>query len=443
MDVNKALGKIPIVVERPQAKPSRRLHWQRRAFQIGVLILALVIPVTGLFRIDPVDGAFVILDRQIWFADFYIVFGLWIAIACLLVMIYSLLGTAFCGWACPQNSLSEWANLMTHKLLGKRAEVSLDGTPMQVAPAKNKLLNWLVLMTLCLVVAMVVALIPLFYFYPPDVVWSFVTFRYDPRLAPSLHWIYTVFVLIIFIDITMIRHFMCRFMCIYKVWQHTFKTRQTLHVAYDESRADECAKCNYCYTSCFLGIDPRKTEVYDSCINCGECITACDNLHARKGSGTGLLRFAIGERQGRDSNSFHTSLSGLFERVTWSFPLFVIGMAMFLWGVMSYEGYHFSVYRADDSAQVQQVQDYTISIAHKFYQPAQLDVSIEGLPAGSYRLAADTVRFDGAGRQDVGLSISPTLAPGLHPFIVRLKAADGWEDSFRVHHFVSSAGAAS
>ena len=97
---------------------------------------------------------------------------------------------------------------------------------------KNRPLNWLVLIALSAGVAAAVALIPLFYFYEPFLIWKFVTFQHDSGLAPSLHWIYTIFFLVILVDITMIRHFMCRFMCVYKVWQHTFKTKQTLHIAY-------------------------------------------------------------------------------------------------------------------------------------------------------------------------------------------------------------------
>jgi polyferredoxin len=143
---NKTLSKIPVIVER--STPSQRLHWQRRAFQMSVMALLVLIPLVGLFRIDPVQGAFMVLGRQIWFSDFSIVFGFWVAVACTLAMTYSLVGTAFCGWACPQNTLSEWANQMTHKLLGKRADVSLDGTPMQLAPAKDKMVNWLILIGL-------------------------------------------------------------------------------------------------------------------------------------------------------------------------------------------------------------------------------------------------------------------------------------------------------
>ncbi len=432
MSIQNSLGGIPVVVE--GRKPSQKLHWQRRAFQYGVLLLLVLVPVTGLFRIDPIQGAFVVLGRQIWFSDFSIVFGFWAIMACLLAMLYSLMGTVFCGWACPQNTLSEWANNLTFKLLGKRAEVSLDGSPMQLSQIKNKPLNWLVLIALSAGVAAAVALIPLFYFYEPFLIWKFVTFQHDSGLAPSLHWIYTIFFLVILVDITMIRHFMCRFMCVYKVWQHTFKTKQTLHIAYDESRASECEKCNYCVTSCFLAIDPRKTDLYDTCINCGECVTACDNLHARKGEGNSLLRFAMGERKSAGAVEFKTNMSDLFSRVTWSFPILLLGLGMFIWGLWSYERYHMSAYRAD-IAQGGQILDYRISLANKLYEPTRLHVEVEGLSDEQYTLATKEVDFQTAGRINVELKISPGLAKGLYPVLVRVTSEDGWQDSFRLQHF--------
>lgn len=433
MIVNKALEKIPVVVE---AGPRvDRLHWQRRATQIGFLVAALLIPISGLFRIDPVGGTFVVLDHQIWFSDFFLVFGLWVALASGLVVTYSAVGTAFCGWMCPQNTFAEWANRLTHKLLGRRAEVELDGRPMRVSVGKNKWLNWLLLGLILFGASLLIALIPLFYFYPPEVVWSFVTLRDDARLAGSLHWIYSMFVIIVFLDIAVIRHFWCRFMCIYKVWQHSFKTRQTLHVKHDNSFAEECAHCNYCVTSCFVGIDPRHTETFDACVNCGECIVACGTIRARRSGDPSLLSFEMGERAADRGNRL-IGLSSLFRRVTWTVPLTLLGLGMFVWGLWTYQPYHLAAYHAD-TLQADQVHDYRISIAHKLYRPGTVNVGIAGLPEGSYKLETETAHFATAERVDIRLTINDSLAPGLYPFLINAESTDGWRDSFRVHHFIA------
>lgn len=430
----RTLSGIPVKVIGGPPPVAAHFHWKRRAVQAAAILLAVLIPASGLFRIDPEAGAFVVLDRQIWFADFFLMAGVWVTAVSGLVMLYSTAGTVFCGWACPQNTLAEWANDMTRKLLGKRAEVSLTGEAMRVAVAKNKLLNWLLLGGAFLAAALLFGLIPLFYFYPPDLVWSFVTFQDDARLAKSLHWIYAVSVLILFLDIALIRHFWCRFACIYRVWQHSFKTRQTLHIAYDASRADECAKCNYCVTACFIELDPRKTDIYDSCINCGECVDACNRLHAKEGTG-GLLRFELGERKQKRANQFRTAAVSWFARAGWMGALAALGVTMLAWGLWSYEPYHVAVYRAESQPQADAIQDYRISVANKLYRPARFSVRVEGLPAGSYRLSADDIRMMSAGRESLTLSIARGLPHGLYSFVVDVSSPDGWTGRFRMQHF--------
>ncbi len=433
--INQKLSDIAVkVVGAAPSRPPTNYQRKRRAVQMAVLLLLVIIPVSGLFRIDPENGALVVLGWQVWFADFFLISGLWITIACVLVAIYSIAGTVVCGWICPQNTVAEWANYMTRKLLGKRAEVSLNGEAPVVAAAKNTALNWTLLGLSFLAAAMFFALLPLLYFYPPDVVWSFMTFRHDARLAGSLYWIYFVWVLIILLDISVLRHFWCRFACIYKVWQHSFKTLETLHVLYDASRADECAKCNYCVTSCFIDLDPRNTEVYDSCINCGDCIDACNKLQAKKGK-TGLLRFEIGRRSNGKIRKLRDNSISLLARFGWTAPLGVLGIAMFAWGAWSYEPYHMSVgYLATQHNQT--AREYRIEVANKRYRPGSLSVAVEGLPADGFTLSQSRVNLPTVGRSSVFLSVSPNLQHGIHPFVVVVHADDGWTGRFNLQHFV-------
>jgi len=429
MSSNDTLSKIPIKVE---AASASNFHGRRRLTQFLFIAIAIIIPVSGLLRIDLVAGAFVVLGHQIWWADFFLIFGLWMLLASGMVMLYSTVGTAFCGWACPQNTLSEIANEWTYRLLGKRADMSVSGEKMKVAESKNRLLNWVVLGLILLAMSMLLALIPLLYFYPPDVIWSFMTFRDDERLASSLHYIYVIFVILILVDVSVVRHFWCRFMCVYRVWQHGFKTKQTLKIAYDDTRSSECEKCNYCSTSCFIGLDPRNTDMYDSCINCGECIDACDQLQAKKGE-TGLLSFARGAS---GKSSALRNLASISLRMRWTLPFSVLGLSMFIWGILTYDGYHLAVYRADKQFG-SVIRDYRIAVSNKLYRATEATLRIEGLPENSYSIPEKVLRFDSAGRIDVNLHIESTVPPGLHTFLVHVDTVDGWHKVFRVQHFVA------
>jgi polyferredoxin len=427
-----SIASIPVKVIGAR-KERKEFHWKRRLSQIAAILLAVLLPVSGLLRIDPEAGAFVVVDRQIWFSDFFLMSGLWITLASGLVLLYSSAGTVFCGWICPQNTLAEWANDLTHKLLGKRAEVNMSGEAPRVAAAKNKVTNWLLLGSAFLAAAMFFALIPLLYFYPPRMVWHFMTFQHDAQLARSLYWIYTVCVLVLFLDITMIRHFWCRFSCIYRVWQHSFKTKQTLHVTYDASRADECAKCNYCVTACFINLDPRKTDIYDSCINCGECIDACNRLHAKQGI-NGLLRFEMGERKQTTVGRFRNATVSLLARAKWASAFTVLGASLFLWGLWTYQPYHVAVYRAE-TQHSHSINDYRIAVSNKLYRPAEFSVLVQGLPRDSYHLNASEIKLAPAARGSVTLSVAPNLPHGLYAVAITVSAVDGWIGHYRIQHF--------
>src|SRR5271169_6062942 len=407
----------------PTVANSVRYHGRRRLVQAISFGLAILIPASGLFRIDPSAGALVVLDRQIWFSDFFLLAGLWIMLASALVILYSVAGTVFCGWVCPQNIVSEWANFVTRKLLGRRAKVEMDGSAPTVAATKNKALNWMLLGLALLAAALVVGIVPLFYFYAPATVWSFVTWRTDPQLAGSLHYIYFVFVLIILLDVAFIRQFWCRFACVYRVWQHSFRTRETLHISYDASRADSCNKCSYCVSSCIIEIDPRKTAVYDSCINCGECVDACNRMHHKSGK-PGLLSFEFGERQAQTAarSRFRDNTTALAARSKWVLALGLFGAGLFFWGLRTWEPLHVVVYRAEVQHQSGNL-DYRIAISNKLYHARQVQVRVTGLDSADYRLGATQLSLPAAGHESVLLSVSDKLPHGVHRFAVEVTGA--------------------
>ena len=431
----KQLSAIPVRVV-GKSREGNQFHRQRRAVQAIALLLVILVPVTGLFRIDPIAGGVVILDRQVWFSDFFLFFGLWIFLATVMVFLYSVAGTAFCGWACPQNSVAEWANFITRRLLGKRAEVSLDGAPVRVTASKNRLGNWLLLALSFIGASMGIALIPMLYFYPLPAMASFMTMRPDPALAGSLYWIYTVFVLIILLDVTVLRHFWCRFICVYRVWQHSFKTRQTLHVAYDARRSGECEGCNYCVTQCFIELDPRSTDVFDSCINCGECIDACERMHQKRGV-PGLLRFEFGPRA--SAAGFHAppvrrnNEYSLLGRVRWALPFSALGLAMFAWGIWSYEPYHLSVDHVAGAAGSAPT-EYQIAIANKQYREGEVRIHVSGVDARDIHLSAEALTLDRVQHRTLTLSISPQLPRGLYRLDIEVRAKDGWVGHASVVH---------
>ncbi|MDH5378258.1 MAG: 4Fe-4S binding protein, partial [Gammaproteobacteria bacterium] len=375
MDANENLAKIPVQVYTPTRKNT--LKWGRTFSQLGILVALILIPALGIFRID-LSAGFVILDRQVWFSDFLLVFGFWLSAACTLILMYSSVGTAFCGWVCPQNTLSSLANKWTFNAFGKRAVIDWESSDKsKINDRKNNLLNWSVLFLKLLAASLLLAIIPLFYFHEPQAMWSFLLFQENEKLAASSHWIYFVFVVIAFVNLAVVRHFACRYMCIYRMWQYLFKTKDTLHIDYDQTRSKDCEKCNYCSTSCMVEIDPRHTSTFDSCTNCGACIVACDTMHQKKEE-LGLLKFKFGPRKNAFQDEGTRSMGTLGRRVGWVMPVWLLGVSMFVWGIVSYDPHHVSVYKQSISSKGV-TESYRINLASKYYSPSELKVDVGGL----------------------------------------------------------------
>ena len=413
---------------------SVRLHRWRRFTQITFLLLLVFVPMLGLFRIDVATGAFIIGKYQVWFSDFPIIIGLWVFLASSLVITYSYFGAVFCGWFCPQGFLSELGTNLMRRLLGRRADLGIDGSAVKVAVRKQGVGNWIKLGLAFTGGSMLLGLIPLFYFYPAKAVWHFVTFTADAQIPPSIYWIYFVFVVVLLIDAALIRHLMCRYFCIYRIWQHSFKTSETLRIGYDAARSDDCIKCGYCLTACSVDLDPRDTELYSGCTACGECIVACDKLHERKGA-EGLLSFEF--PKGGQVSANKATIMGRLRGVL---PGMAVGAALLAFGLMNYQPYHMSV--GNMGALGTGLNTYEVHLANKRYQPADLHIVVRGLKPGQYTLAAHDVHFVSAGMRDVQLHLDRvSIGLGLHRFIVDVRSGDGWSQSFPVEYYaVGDAG---
>lgn len=303
----------------------------RRVAQLATLLVIALIPLTGLLRVDLTTASFTLLGQPVWWSSFTLVTGLTLVLVTAPILTYMTIGSVWCGWACPQNLLSEWANNLTFKLLGKRASVEVVGEGMKVAAAKNKLMNWLILGGSFLLVSLLLAMIPLAFFYPPGEVLEIVTLRHAEQLSPFV--IYLFMTLLIFVDIAVARYFVCDYACVYRMGQRMFKTQDALHVSYDATRSSDCSKCNYCATSCITKIEPTDIKQYDSCINCGECIDACDRLHEKTGT-TGLLTFQF--KAQRNPVTWYQKMASVLSQAHWLVvAIFLIGIAMVVWGIIT------------------------------------------------------------------------------------------------------------
>lgn len=264
---------------------------RRRLVQVSTLAALVLVPALGVFRIDLARGSLMVLGHLVNLRDFPVVAGLAIVLATAPLLMVSTIGTLWCGWACPQNTVSEWANGLTHRLLGSRASVDVDHCGAEVAPSKNRLANWSALGLRIVGVSLALGLVPLFYFFPPGEIWSLVRRDESSQFSSFMIRLYVVSAGAAFVDIALVRYFLCNYVCLYRIGLLLLGTRGLMQIAYDATRSGQCSRCNYCRVSCVTGIDPTRIARFDRCINCAECVDACNRLQARRGrAAPGLLR---------------------------------------------------------------------------------------------------------------------------------------------------------
>ena len=397
---------------------ARQIHRIRRGVQVGVLLGLVLLPVFGILRIDVARGQFVVLGYQIWWSDFFIVYPFWIMVITLMAALYTALGMVFCGWGCPQNTLSEFAEAWIRRLVGRRATAGLGEMEQSVAPAgRERPRNWVWVVLLFAGVSAVLGGVVALYFLPAPL-WKL------EALPRGAFWVMGLVGALVFLDLLFIRHFWCKYVCPYGLYQYLFHHPWTLRVAFDESRSRECVGCNRCTESCFMGVEPRLLKEYTRCINCGDCVVACEEVAQRKGFQP-LLRFTFE----RDEASTPEMRASWRFRLAWPLGIAAIAFCLFLYGVWTYPVAHLRVSTSPVLAASLGTMtnpmdgDYRIEIFNKTPHPQEWRLAVTGLPPSAVRLRPAQLTIPGGGEATARLWINPEALPDPmrpYPFQVQL-----------------------
>jgi polyferredoxin len=232
---------------RPPSKG--RLHRWRRALQAATSAVFVLAPFVDLLRFDLRGGALVLGGASFGLGDLQAVYLL-ILLFILVVFAGALLyGRIYCGWMCPQTTLSEivatferWASRRVKSAALKRALPFVGALGMSAFVAA-----------------------------------SLVSYFLDPaqRLAPPrpavVSWAIATAVIGGFLSL---RHRFCIGVCPYGILQNIIQDSHTLGVRFDEKRREECVDCLLCVRACFVGVDIRSQAFDPRCLNCGDCIAA-------------------------------------------------------------------------------------------------------------------------------------------------------------------------
>ena len=350
--------------------------------------------------LDLANRRFYLGPLEIWPHEFYYVAGLLIMAGVGLFLLTSVVGRAWCGYACPQ---TVWTDLFQHIdrfVDGDRnAQIRLANAPWTASKLARRAFKFAIYLILSLATG------GAWIFYFADA----------PTLAQKLltgeasYVAYSTVAILTATTFTFggfMREQVCIYMCPWPRIQTAMLDEKSLIVTYKDWRGEprgrgrrevtladlglgDCIDCNQCVAVCPTGIDIRDGPQV-GCITCALCIDACDRVMDRIGKPRGLIDYATledcaTERAGGTANPL---LKSIFRPRTVAYFLLwsSVGLGMlFALGDRS---------RLDISAQHQrnpayvQLADgavrngFTVKLRNMQARPRAMEVSLQGLPGG-------------------------------------------------------------
>jgi cytochrome c oxidase accessory protein FixG len=261
--------------------------WRRR-FQWATTLTLLAVPFVridgrSLLLFDLPDRTLEAGGRIFRIEELYLLLLLSLSLVLFFLLVTLVLGRVWCGWACPQTTLSDAAEWW-----GRRIGLRVTASDVLGASGRKALLHAGYLFLSLLAGA--------------NMVWYFVSpYDFFPRLAagrlgaaPLASWL--IIAGAVYLDLALLRRLLCRDFCPYGRFQSALVDAGTLNLRFHPGEAHRCIGCGSCVRACPTGIDIRRGDQVE-CINCGRCLDACRETMATRNE-PGIIRYTFG-REGK------------------------------------------------------------------------------------------------------------------------------------------------
>ncbi len=268
----------------------------------GVLLLAATAPFFDVLRLDLPSRSAVLLGRHLWLNDLYLLLLLLLGTMFAFAAVSVVLGRVFCGWLCPQTTVTAVALATVRLLSPRRPPLPEPRSPAELAGWRRFLFH-----AAAAAASLVGAFALSAYFVSPArLVGNLVSLPALPERPVLL--LFLGLAAGLFLDAAVLRQRLC-LVCPLGAAMSLLRGESALQVGVPRDRlAEACGRCTACRRLCPFGLDPRRPDPR-LCTNCGECLVACAAVSAVRGRER-PLRFGFGAPGAAEAKALETSLPG-------------------------------------------------------------------------------------------------------------------------------------
>jgi polyferredoxin len=372
--------------------------------------LFIFAPFLGLLRFDLKHGALILFGIPLSLSELGIAYGIILASFILVFAGALLWGRIYCGWMCPQTTLSELVATLERWVCPRRGPRT----------ARCKVLST----AASLLIAGFVA-------------WSLVSYFLDrsewfwPGPGVWITWALTAGVLAA--DFLWLRHRFCVGVCPYGLLQNIIQDNRTLGVELDPARQAECTNCLLCVRACFMGVDIR-TQAFDPrCLNCGDCIAA--TRLAKTCPEEPLISFRYGTDRRSTWPGWLRKAGILDARRAVVALLFVASCGLVVAQAAGRQDLDaqltalFDRTRTDAAGVVHNT--YRLALGNRLERPVKLELGVEGVPGLTVEASGAALELAPRERLERELVLQAPAAQagdGVHSIVVKLRAAGQADD---------------
>ncbi len=296
-----------------RASPDAPSYYTLRSWLSWFLLLVMVsgpfIKINGnpLLMMNVVERKFSIFGMMFWPQDFFLFALAMITLFVLIVLSTAAYGRIWCGWLCPQTVMME--------MVFRKIEYWIEGDANQQKALnaktwdQEKLSKKAIKHSLFFLVSFGVANLLLGYVIGGDALIDLVSS--PPTEHAQGFFILLMFTGLFYLIFARFREQACTFVCPYGRFQSVLLDPNSIVVAYDHKRGEQrsrklpgesweerlgigkgdCVDCGLCVSVCPTGIDIRNGTQME-CVNCCNCIDACNSVMHKVGRPSGLIRYA-------------------------------------------------------------------------------------------------------------------------------------------------------